>query len=145
MASGVFNSGKRGILDGTISLTDDDIKVVLVGDGYIPDADHDFADDLADELSGTGYVDGFGGSGRKLLTGKTFGTNLGSDFARFFSNDVVWVGIDAGDPKYAVFVVEGTDDADTKLLFWLDLGEETTNGGDFTMSPHATNGWMRAL
>jgi hypothetical protein len=143
MASGWYNSGKRDILDGTIDLVNDTIKVILVTSSYTPDADHDFANDLTNELSGTGYTGGFNGSGRKSLANKQFSTNTSSDFAKFFSDNVVWTGINAGSPKYAIFVKEITNDAATRLLFWLDLGTVSTNGGDLTVAPNGTDGWAK--
>lgn len=143
MASGWYNSGKRDILDGTIDLVNDTIKVILVTSSYTPDADHDFANDLTNELSGTGYASGFAGSGRKTLSGKAFATDTGSDFARFYSSNVTWSAINAGNPKYAIFVKEITNDAATRLLFYVDLGTVVTNGGDLTMAPDATNGFAK--
>lgn len=138
MASGVYNSGKRDIADGTIDLVADTIKAILVTSSYTPNADHDFADDLgANELSGTGYTGGFNGSGRKTLTSKSWSTDNTNDRAEFTATIPTWSGINAGSPKYLILVKEITNDAATRLIAWLDLGTVTTNGGDLTVTANA--------
>jgi hypothetical protein len=142
MASIVYNSFKRDLADGTIDLPNDTIKVMLVDDSYVPDADHDFVDDVsADELSGTGYTGGFGGSGRKTIANRSFATDTANDRAEFTADALVWSAIDAGSAKYAVFIKEITNDAASRLLFALDLDSGgsgiVTNGGDLTVTPNA--------
>lgn len=140
MASGWYNSGKRDIFDGTIDLVNDTIKVMLVDNDYTPNADHDFVDDVsAEELSGTGYTGGFGGSGRKTLAGKAFATDLANDRAEFTANAITWTAINAGTARYAIFIKEITNDAASRLLFFLDLGGSgvVTNGGDLTVTANA--------
>lgn len=137
MASGVYNSGKRDIADGTIDLVNDTIKVILVTSSYTPNADHDFADDLTNELSGTGYTGGFNGSGRKTLSSKSWSTDNTNDRAEFTATIPTWSGINAGSPKYAILVKEITNDAATRLIAWLDLGTVVTNGGDLTITANA--------
>jgi hypothetical protein len=145
MASGWYNSGKRDILDGTIDLVNDTIKVLLVTGSYTPNADHDFADDVnTNELSGTGYTGGFGGAGRKTLAGKSFSTDNANDRAEFTFNAVVWSAINAGTAQYAILLKEITNDGASRLIAYLDLGSPVvTNGGDFTMTPDATAGALQ--
>lgn len=137
MASGFYNSGKRDIVDGTISLVSDTIKAILVTSSYTPNADHDFADDLTNELSGTGYTGGFAGSGRKTLTSKSWATDTTNDRAEFTATIPPWTAINAGSPKYLILVKEITNDAATRLIAYLDLGTVTTNGGDLTVTANA--------
>lgn len=142
MASGWYNSGKRDIFDGTIDLVNDTIKVMLVSASYTPNADHDFVDDVnATELSGTGYTGGFGGSGRKTLASKAFSTDTTNDRAEFTFANVLWSAINAGTAAYAIVMKEITNDAASRLIFYLDLNPDVvTNGGDFTLIPDATAG-----
>lgn len=144
MASGVYNSFKRDIADGTIDLVNDTIKAILVTSSYTPNADHDFADDLgANELSGTGYAGGFAGSGRKTLASKAFSTDTSNDRAEFTFAAITWSAINAGNPKYLILVKEITNDAATRLIAWLDLGTVVTNGGDLTVTPDAVAGALQ--
>ena len=59
MSSFIYNKGKVALLDGSVDLDDDTIKVVLVTASYTPDkADDEFLADVTNEVSGTGYTAG---------------------------------------------------------------------------------------
>lgn len=143
MASGWYTSGLRDMADGTVSLVSDTIKVILVTSAYTPDADHDFASDLTNELSGTGYTGGFAGAGRKTLAGKAWSTDTVNNRVEFTFSAATWTAINAGSPKYAILVKEITNDAASRLIGYLDLGTVTTNGGDLTITPDATLGALQ--
>jgi hypothetical protein len=145
MASGWYNSGKTDIFNGTIDLVADTIKVILVTAAYTPDADHDFASDLTNELSGTGYTGGFNGSGRKTLASKAFSTDTAADRSEFTCAAITWTAINAGTARYMILVKEITNDAASRLIAWVDLGASgvVTNGGDITITPDATLGLLQ--
>ena len=144
MASGWYNSGKRDILDGTIDLVNDTIKMMLVNDTYVPNADHDFVDDVnADELSGTGYVAGFGNSGRKTLVSKAFSTDLTNDRAELTAAALTWAAINAGTAAYGILIKEITNDAASRLIAWIDFANVVTNGGDLTITPDSVQGLLQ--
>jgi hypothetical protein len=143
MASGWYNSGLRDVNDRTIDLVADTLKLILVTSTYTPDKDHDFASDLTNELSGTGYTGGFAGSGRKTIASKAFSTDTANDRIEFTWAGVTWTAINAGNPKYAILVKEITNDAATRLIAYLDLGTVVTNGGDLTVTPDATLGALQ--
>ena len=143
MASGWYNSGVRDIVDRTIDFSADTLKLILVTSSYTPDADHNFADDLTNELSGTGYTGGFAGSGRKTIGSKAFETDTTNNRVEFTWGGVTWTAINAGNPKYAILVKEITNDAATRLIAYLDLGTVVTNGGDLTVTPSATLGALQ--
>lgn len=143
MASGWYNSGLRDVIDRTIDLASDTIKVILVTSSYTPDKDHAFASSLTNELSGTGYAGGFGGGGRKTIGSKAFSTDTTNDRVEFTFGGVTWTAINAGSPKYAILVKEITNDAATRLIAYLDLGTVTTNGGDLTITPDGTLGALQ--
>ena len=143
MASGWYNSGARDVADRTIDLQNDTIKVMLVTSSYTPNKDHDFADDLTGELSGTGYTGGFNGSGRKTLGSKAFSTDTTNDRVEWTFGAVTWTAINAGSPKYAIILKEITNDAASRLIAYLDLGTVTTNGGDLVVTPDAVLGALQ--
>src|ERR671926_414352 len=69
MADVIFNSFKKKIMDGSIDLDTDTIKVALVTSSYTPDQDaHDFFDDVTNEVSGTGYSAGGASLANKAVT-----------------------------------------------------------------------------
>lgn len=145
MASGWYNSGLRDVADRTIDLINDTLKLILVTSSYTPNKDHDFADDLTNELSGGGYTGGFGGAGRKTLSGKSFSTDTANDRVEFTFSAVTWtaLGAAAGNPKYAILVKEITNDAATRLIAYLDLGTVITNGSDVIVTPDGTLGALQ--
>jgi hypothetical protein len=143
MASGWYNSGLRDVADRTIDLAADTLKLILVTSSYVPDPDHDFANDLTNELSGTGYTGGFAGSGRKTISSKAFSTDTANNRVEFTWGATTWTAINAGNPKYAILVKEITNDAATRLIAYLDLGTVVTNGGDLTITPDATAGALQ--
>lgn len=143
MASGWYTSGLRDLADRTIDMVNDTLKLILVTSAYTPDKDHDFASDLTGELSGTGYVGGFNGSGRKTIGSKAWSTDTANDRVEFTFGAVTWSGINAGNPKYAILVKEITNDAATRLVAYLDLGTVVTNGGDIVITPDAVLGALQ--
>jgi len=69
MADVIYNSFKKKIMDGSIDLDTDTIKVALVTSSYTPVQDtHDFFDDVTNEVSGTGYTAGGATLGSKTVT-----------------------------------------------------------------------------
>jgi hypothetical protein len=120
-----------------LNLLSDTIKVMLVSPSYTPDKDHDFVDSItggsSKELTGTGYVAGFGGSGRKTLASKTVTKDNTNDIAFFDAADVTWTGINAGTVGFVAVIKEVTTDADSPLLAVIDISPDVvTNGSDYT-------------
>lgn len=147
MASLVYNEAKRKFLDGTLDLTSDTIKVMLVTSSYVANADHLYVDEagandpIDHELTGTGYVAGHGNSGRKTLANKSFSTDTANDRGEFDNTvDTVWSSINAGTAAAAIIHREGTtDDTDALLIAYIDSGgfPVVTNGGDLTVAWNA--------
>ena len=142
MAEFLYNNGSMILWDGTIDLlTDGAVKVMLLATGYTADRDDDYvdeagADDPIDhELSGTGYVAGFGNSGRKVLGTKTITIDKATDRADFDAADVTWTAIDAGTASEMLAIVEITSDAASWLISHHDTNfPVTTNGGNLTVT-----------
>ena len=51
MASFMYNRAKKELLDGTVDLVADTIKVMLVTSSYVADKDHDFVDEAGANLA----------------------------------------------------------------------------------------------
>src|SRR5688572_5512371 len=133
----IYNSAKAGFLDGVENWSSLTYKVMLVSSSYVPNADHEFVTDgpSAAELNGSGYVPGFGNSGRKTLSGMIVNKNNLFDRAEVDAADVVWPSINAGTAAAVVVIREtGGSDASSKLIAYLDFTPPVTfTGIDFTL------------
>lgn len=153
MASGWYNRALKEVSDRTLDLTGT-LKVLLVGTGYTYDPDHDFISSGAgtvgaNEISATNYTGGFGGSGRNSVTLSFSEQDANNRAVMIFSpSSLTWTALGgaANDTIAAAVVVkEGTSDADSKLIAYLDVTDTTTNGTDIQLTFDATNGNLRLL
>ena len=147
MANTLYNVAKLQILDQSIDLVSDTLKVMLVDSGYTFDPDHAVVDDGVsassarlgqNELSGTGYVAGFGNAGRLTLTVKSLAQDDVNDRAEWLiSNDSVWSSINAGTAAAAVIIKEITNDAASIPIAYIDTAQPNfpvpTSGADLTI------------
>jgi hypothetical protein len=145
MANSWYTRGLGAIMNGSLNLDTDTLKVVLVDSGYTFDKDHDFISSGAgtvggEELSGTGYTAGFGGAGRKTIANTTVSFDDTNNRAELDGDNVVWTAINAGTAKAAIIVKEVTSDADSILIAYIDTVSSgptfpvATNGGDLTIA-----------
>lgn len=146
MASLVYNLAKKELLDGSLDLDTDVIKVMLVTSSYVANADNDFVDQagandpIDHELTGTGYAAGFGNSGRKTLASRAVTEDDANDRGELDAADITWTGIDAGTAAAAIMFRAGTsDDTDALLIAYIDTGgfPVVTNSGDLTIQWNA--------
>ena len=145
MAALIYNRAKKELLDGTLDLVNNTIKVMLVTSSYVANVDHDFVDEagandpIDHELSGTGYAAGFAGSGRKTLASKAFSQDNTGDRGEFDAANLTWTGIDAGTAAAAIVYKHNTADTDSILIAYIDSGgfPITTNSGDLTLTWNA--------
>ena len=93
------------------------------------------------ELSGTNYAGGYGGSGRKTLSSKVITRDDVNDRAEFSAAPVTWTAINAGTAAAAVIIRERslTGDTMSELIAYINTGgfPITTNGGDLTLTWNA--------
>lgn len=137
MPSRWTNGGLKRVLEASVNLTTDTIKVMILDVAYVIDPDHEFvAAIVSHEVSGTGYTAGFGGGGRKTLAGKTFTKDDTLDEARFDATDPVWAGADFGSAGFLALIKEVTNNGDSPVLGFIDLGAGgvLTQGGSFTVA-----------
>ena len=128
------NSGRLLMLQGDVDLLGDTLKAVLLNNGYAPNKDHEFVSDINTwENSGAGYAAGFGGSGRKTLSGKTLSIDDTNDIVVFDCSDVVWPGLLCGTVAYIAIVRENASDADSDVICVVELeAHRVTNGAEWT-------------
>jgi hypothetical protein len=150
MASFSYGQGVLRLLRGSTATTPidwigDTVKCGLSSSTHVPNKDDQFvddggADDFTDgELSGTGYVIGFGNAGRKSIGSKTMAYNAANDRVELDGADVSWTAISAGTAAQATVLKEGTTNTDSPVLGNVDTGgfPVVTNGGDVTIQWNA--------
>jgi len=109
MANVIYNSFKQKIMDGSIDLENDTIKVALVTSSYTPDQDNheDFAD-ITNEVSGTEGV--------------------------FDADDVTWSNSTITARGAVVYKDSGTP-ATSWLICYIDFGSDYSSvAGDFKIA-----------
>lgn len=133
MADVIYNSFKKKIMDGSIDLDTDTIKVALVTSTYTPDQDvHDFFDDITNEVSGTGYT-----AGGASLANKAVTADNTDNEGVFDADDVSWT--TATITARAAIVYKSTGTASTSpLICYIDFGsDKVSTAGTFTISWNA--------
>ncbi|MBU2249878.1 MAG: hypothetical protein KKD77_24240 [Gammaproteobacteria bacterium] len=133
MANVIYNSYKKGQLDGGIDLVNHTIKVMLVTDVYSPDIDaHDFLDDITGEVVGTGYTAG----GKEIENRQTSQDNA-NDRGEFSGNNVTWTSSSITS-RYAILYKSTGVAATSPVIGCLDFGgNKTSTFGDFAIAWHA--------
>lgn len=139
MAIIVYNEAKYALTVGGLNLSTDTLKAMLVTVGYIPDPTHAFVDDgtlLAPnqfEVAGTGYIGGWGGTGRIEITNKLVLRDTDTFRVRLFGDNLLWNLINVGVVGGVIITREGiTDDTTSLLIGYCNEGgfPVSTNGGE---------------
>lgn len=136
MGSIMTNRCRELLLAHEVDLLGDVLKALLLTTGYVPDPDHATAADVATwECSGIGYTAGWGGSGRKVLTGKSVVRVDGSDYATLLADDLLYAALNVGRVGYVAIVKAVTSDALSPLLGVLAFETPAqTDSGDWTLA-----------
>jgi hypothetical protein len=117
-------------------------KVALLGPDYAPTPADTLVQAAAYEVAGAGYVGGYGGSGRKTLSGKTVTVAPGLDAVRVDASDLTWTAPDAGLVAWAAVLLEsGGSDATSTLVAVLAVPATVTGASDFTLTWPASGLW----
>lgn len=132
MISYLYNAGKVALLRGQIDLAGGAIKVALVTSDYVVDKDnHDFFNDITNEVSGTGYT-----AGGKALAGAAVSQDNANDRAVFDANDLVW-SVATFTARAAVLYKSTGSAATSPLIAFIDFGEDrSVSGEDFSIVWH---------
>lgn len=131
MANVIYNSFKQKIMNGSIDLDTDTIKVALVTSSYTPDADsHEDYGDISNEVAnGNGYT-----TGGEALANKTVTKDTTDDEGVFDADDVTWSTATITARGAIIYKDSGT--AGTSwFIAYIDFGEDkSSSAGDFTIS-----------
>ena len=132
MADALYTGAILRIMNQTLDLINERIKVMLVNETYVFDPSHVFVNEISDsEVSsvtnepGYGYVDPL--SGRKLIDGKiltTLDDNSNETNRVYFKANptITWDKINVGRVKAAILFAERTDDNDSVLIAYKQEG-----------------------
>lgn len=128
MATIIFNSFKKKIMDGSIDLDTDTIKVSLHTSSYTPDADaHDFWDDTTNEVSSSGsYTAGIAGG--VALANKAV-TADNTDDEGVFDADDVSITTFTGTFKWIVLRKDTGTASTSPLICAIDVTSVSTTAG----------------
>ncbi len=143
MASKNYDNGIKKIIDRTIDLAGDTLKIMLVTTGYtFLQTETAMTTAAASELSVTGYTSGFASASRRTLASKTM-TNDTTNHRTIFTatSPATWTALAAGATIAGAIVYKHiTDDATSIPITFLDFTDTATNGSDFTLTYDATTG-----
>jgi len=131
MADVVFNSFKQYIMDGTIDLDTDTIKVALMTNAFTPNIDthHFWSDVSANEASGSGYT-----AGGQALTTKAVATDDTNDRGTFDADDPSWASTTIT-ARYAIIYKDTGVAATSPLIGCWDFGsDQSSSNGTFTIN-----------
>jgi len=135
MANAVYNSFKRDIMNGSIDLDTDTIKIMLTTSSYTPNIDtHTKRSDITNEVSGTGYT-----AGGATLANKAVTADNTNDRGVFDADDVSWT-TSTITARYAVLYKSrgGASSAD-ELIMYLDFSTDyTSTAGTFLITWNAS-------
>ena len=137
MANVIYNSFKRDIMNGSIDLDTDTIKLMLVTSTYLPNQDtHTKRSDITNEVTGTGYV-----AGGFTLANKTVTQNNTTNKGVFDADDIVASNITLTDCAGAVLYKSrgGVATADELIAYLGFPSAVTMTNGIFTI-PFDVNG-----
>lgn len=134
MASVIYNSFKKFIMDGSIDLENDTIKVALVTSSYTPDIDaHDYFNDITNEVSGTGYT-----AGGATLANKTVTQDNTDDKGVFDADDVTWTNSTITARGAVIYKSTGMDTT-SHLIAYIDFGsDKISTAGTFAIQWNAS-------
>lgn len=144
MASGMTNEGLKRVLENTIDLENDTLKVMLVDDTFVFDPDVYVVDKDDDGVNDAhhheinplvGYIGGFGGSGRKVAS-ITVDINTMFDRAEVVVEDITWTEIGILGTEFsgmALLIKEVTSDLDSIIIAAWDILDVPCVGGDITL------------
>ncbi len=133
MADVIYNNFKKLIMNGSIDLDTDTIKVALVTSTYVPDQDlHTMFSDVTNEVVGTGYTAG----GNTLGTVTVTADNTDNEGV-FDAADTSWT--TSTITARAAVIYKSTGVASTSaLIAYVDfLSDKISTAGTFTIAWNA--------
>ena len=130
MASAIYNSFKRDIMDGSIDLDADTIKVALVTSTYTQNIDtHTKFSDITNEASGTGYV-----AGGNTLASLAVTVDNTDDEGVFDASDTNWATSTITARGAVVYKSSGVASTSPLMAYFDFATDQSSSSGNFTIS-----------
>jgi len=132
MADVIYNSFKRDIMNGSVDLDTDTIKVALVTSAYVPDQDaHTKKSNITNEITGTGYT-----SGGQALSGKTVAVDNTDNEGVFDALDTTWTSASFTAKGAVLYKSRGGAASADELIAYIDFGSNktSTSPGSFVIT-----------
>lgn len=126
MADVIPNSFKKNIMNGTIDLDSNTLKVMLLDSNHASDADaQEFIDDVnTNEVSGGGYT-----SGGKTLTNVSVAQDDTNNRAVLDADNVTWASSSITARYAVVYADKGTPET-SPIISIIDFGSDKVSSGD---------------
>jgi len=131
MASVMYNAGKVAIFNGAVDLDTDTFYAMLVTSSYTADVDnHDFRNDVTNEVSGTGYT-----AGGKEITNPTVTQDDSNNRAVFDGDNLTWATSTITARGAVIYKRRGGAASADELICYIDFGsDKASNAGPFTIT-----------
>ncbi len=129
MADVIYNNFKEAIMNGSIDLDTDVIRVALVTSAYTPDQDtHDNFDDITNEITGTGYT-----AEGEALGSKAVAQDNTDNEGTFDAADTAWTTATFTARGAVIYKDSGTPSTSV-LIAYLDFtSDKSVVAGTFTI------------
>mgnify|MGYP003440462599 CR=1 FL=1 len=130
MASVLYNSFKRDIMNGAIDLDTDTINVMLVTSTYTPNIDtHTKRSDVTNEISGTGYT-----ANGSPLASKVVSVDTAGDKGVFDAADLSWTTATFTARGAVLYKARGGASSADELIGYIDfVTDRSCSNGTFTI------------
>jgi len=136
MANAIYNSFKRDIMNGSIDLDTDTIKLMLVTSAYTPNIDtHTKRSDITNEVVGTGYT-----AGGVTLANKSVSVNNTTDRGVFTADAISIPTATITARGCVLYKSRGGASSADELIAYGDFGADiTSTNGTFAITAPILN------
>jgi hypothetical protein len=136
MANEIYNSFKREIMNGSVDLDTDTIKLMLVTSAYAPNVDtHTKRSDITNEVVGSGYV-----AGGVTLANKSVSVDNALNKGVFTADPITLPSASITARGGVLYKSRGGLAAADEIIAYADFGADiTSTNGDFNISAPILN------
>lgn len=130
MASLIYTSFIRDCVVGNIDVDADTFKMMLVTSSYTADKDHDFRNDITNEVTGTGYT-----TGGAAITPTVASVDTVGDDVEISWSSPSWSSSTITARAGVIYKSRGGASSADNLVAYVDFGSDiSSTGGTFTVT-----------